>query len=184
MTPTEVAKVHFSVNEMWPRMNPPLGEDRLPLVLTMWANVLAGIDAADALLAVESLLAEGREFPPTVGQIRVRALELGQAAGDEGAVPTGIEAWGEILELIQRRGWMQAPAIEDYSHPVVGEMVKHLGGWMRVCESETGMADRAHFLREYDAVATRHRDHMTTPAKALAERRETLPVGSMRELGS
>lgn len=176
MKPAEVLVIHALCDEVWPHSEREVDDERMALRILVWGEALASVTAAEAKQAVLSLAAEGREFAPSVGMIRKRALELRQQISGAGGPPSGAEAWAEILTLIQRRGYMSPPEICDCTHPAVHRAIE-VFGWMNLCLSQTHMADRAHFIRFYDEVASRHRDHMSTPASHLSALLAPDPVG-------
>jgi len=157
-------------------------DDRLALRVKLWQEILAGITVPEAEAAIASLAAEGEKFAPVVGVIRKRALALRQQVTGSGGVPSGADAWAEVLRLIQRRGHIRPPEAEHCSHPAIFKAVETFG-WMNLCLSENQMADRAHFIRFYEDVANRHRDHMATPASELREMLDPGPTDLMLDSG-
>lgn len=165
MTPENVAKLLARLAFTWPNFTLPTDPESVEVMVEVWCEELAGVTNPEAVQAVKSLSAEGREFPPAVGLIRKRALELRQQVTGEG-VPNEAEAWAEVKHLIARRGWPNPPAPEDCSHPALHRAITAMG-WMELCKSENEVADRAHFLRLYAATANSSRDFMASPATAL-----------------
>lgn len=181
MTEREVLAFLVGVLPMhWPSFRLSDDEDVLRASVRAWHRSLADLDPEVVEAAVESL--GRREFAPTPLMVREAALAI---ARPEAMVPDAAAAWEEVQAALQLVGWTRTP---EWSHPAVGDAVRALGGWRAVCESTTLMADRAHFLRVYDAVRERHlRDAVATPAAraltarpdvaALAERLAALPPG-------
>ena len=159
-------RVQAVCDELWPHSERAVDDDRLTVRVKLWQEILAGITPAEAEAAIVSLAAEGKEFAPVVGVIRKRALALRQQVTGSGGVPSGADAWAEVLQLIQRRGHIRPPEAEHCSHPAIFKAVETFG-WMNLCLSENQMADRAHFIRFYEEIASGHRDHMATPTEAL-----------------
>lgn len=65
------------------------------------------------------------------------------------------EAWGEVVRKIRSVGIYQTPT---WSHPALAKAVQAMG-WTELCMSDNPEADRAHFLRFYEATAARERDN-------------------------
>lgn len=166
MTPEDSARLITRLAVTWPNYKMPTDPDLLALTVEVWCDELDGIAAPEAVQAVKSLSAEGGKFAPAVGEIRKRALELRQQVTGSGGVPSGADAWAEVLQLIQRRGHIRPPEAEHCSHPAIFKAVETFG-WMNLCLSENQMADRAHFIRFYEDIASRFRDHMAGPAQVL-----------------
>ena len=91
------------------------------------------------------------------------------APGSSLTVPTPEEAWGEIQNRIRSVGYVGTPS---WSHPVIGEMVRGMGGWQQLCASETPLADRAHFLKMYASRVERSQEvaSLTPGARRIAEK--------------
>lgn len=166
MNEADVLRVQAVCDELWPHSERAVDDDRLTVRVKLWQQILAGITAPEAEAAIVSLAAEGKEFAPVVGVIRKRALALRQQVTGSGGVPSGADAWAEVLRLIQRRGYMNPPEVEDCSHPAVHRATETFG-WMNLCLSENQMADRAHFIKFYEDISSRFRDHMAGPARSL-----------------
>jgi hypothetical protein len=164
MTPADIAQLLTRMSMVWPNYKLPTDPETLSLLIQTWGDLLDGITLEQSTQAIRSLAAEGREFAPQPGLVRRRAKELTGV----GTVPTAAQAWEEVLWLIARRGWARPPLPEDFSHPAVAETVDSMG-WQALCESTTGMADRAHFMKFYAERADRHLDHMKFPTEALQQ---------------
>lgn len=166
MTPENIATLMTRLSLTWPNFHLPSDPATLAVMVEVWCGELDGLTHPEGVQAVQSLSAEGRDFPPPVGMIRKRALELRQQVTGEG-VPNEAEAWAEVKSLIARRGWPAPPQVEHCSHPTVHRAITAMS-WSALCESTNEVADRAHFLRLYAATADSSRDHYATPAGALA----------------
>ena len=112
-------------------------------------------DVAEA--ALRALARDGREWPPTGGQIRAKAVELARSDPDHG------RAWELVRESVRRFGsYAQADALEwlaDHS-PAVARAVTRFG-YRELCSYD--LADentvRAQFRETYKALAAeRDRD--------------------------
>jgi hypothetical protein len=117
-------------------------------------------------------------------------------AANEVQVPclrSGAEAWGDVQTAIKRHGRYHPPTgiggsldVGNYDwtfkDPKVLALVKSLG-WLYLCESEDGMADRAHFIKAYEQMQERADEALRElPAVAdvrqavLARRQEALQL--------
>ena len=166
MNGVDVLRVQAACDELWPHSERQVDDDRLALRVKLWQEILAGITAPEAEAAIASLAAEGEKFAPVIRVIRKRALALRQQITGSGGVPSGADAWAEVLQLIQRRGHIRPPEAEHCSHPAIFKAVETFG-WMNLCLSENQMADRAHFIKFYEDISSRFRDHMAGPARSL-----------------
>lgn len=166
MTPENIASLMTRLTMTWPNFRIPTDPDTAAVMIQVWCDELDQISQAEAIQAVKSLSAEGRDFPPPVGMIRKRALELRQQITGVG-VPNEAEAWAEVKHLIARRGWPSPPQPADCSHPAIHRAITAMS-WSALCESTNEVADRAHFLRLFAATADVSRDHYATQAGRLA----------------
>ena len=69
-------------------------------------------------------------------------------------LPTAAEAWEEVERLIIRFGPYRAP---QYSCDTVRRAVRAIG-WLQLCCSENPAADRAHFLKLYESMRSKHKE--------------------------
>ena len=155
MTRAEWTTIAAKVNLLWPnaRWTAPTiraGED---LVLDLEPEYVMG--------AVQSLATEGKEFPPSVGQLRKRSIELSEAAN--GLTPPDPDtALREVYDTIARFGSYRTP---EFSHAAIYATVEAMGGWQAVCMDENPEAFRAHFMRLYGTCRARtERESLMPPA--------------------
>ncbi len=75
-------------------------------------------------------------------------------------LPSSEVAWTEVIGELKRVGHTEAP---KFSHRLVGDAVKKMGGWFRLCSSPNGVAERARFhdlyrdLRQHEVDAIRYK---------------------------
>ncbi len=101
--------------------------------------------------AVDQCCAECK-FLPTVAEIREKANMLTQPSA-----PPALQAWKTVIEAIKRYGWNKSvTALKEIEaeNPIAAEAARCLG-WQELCNSENQIADRAHFSKVYDQLATR-----------------------------
>jgi hypothetical protein len=137
--------------------------------LNAWESLLIDLDAVQVAAAIQAIAGDGDRWPPPPGLIRKRTLDL------IGGLPNADQAWHEVTVQIARVG--SCRGMLDYatntrrgpvwSHPLVGQVVDALG-WDNLCQSETVMADRAHFLRMWDQASERQRTLEQLPPAARA----------------
>lgn len=176
MTDQEFAEVMLAVTGLWPnwQANQP--------TFAATERLLAGLPYLDVVAAVDSLAVESPRWFPGPGELRVRALELGQP---EGGAPAADEAWGEVVRERHRAGMFAGTPQSDrqleWSHPAIAAVVDAMG-WAELCVSENEVADRAHFVKLYGERVTRLRVDRATPptvaaALARAQAATALPEG-------
>lgn len=140
----------------------------------VYERMLEDLDHQVALTAVKRVLSTAR-FMPTIAEIRAAAAEV-----LHGPKPGGVQAWGAVVEAIQRVGsYRPAPIFRDV---LIGECVRALG-WKNLCLGDNDAADRARFIQMYDDLAAKRRTetivaHALVPPAALPE----LPVFELKKL--
>lgn len=152
MNDQDVRRLLLYTAELWPHYDLPTTPERLQLRVDVWLEHLSDLpfDPVRATLAS----CAGEQFPPTVGALRARALELTGAR----LAPEPDQAVAEIFSAVARVGYHTPP---EWSHPAIGEAVEAFGGWLEVCCSSNPEALRAHLLRLYTGAASRHRGRET-----------------------
>ena len=160
MTRDDVVRLIAVIKGLWPGWSSaPGSKDALTSMAAVWLPLLSDIHPDVAAAAVQALAADGREFPPAVGQIRRRAVELASPS-----LPGADEAWTEIQQGVQRYGLNAGPPA--WSHPTITDTVQALG-WRDLCLSTNPDTIRAHFLRLWPTIVNRaERDRFTPPAAA------------------
>lgn len=122
-------------------------------------------------IAVQQCVAES-EFLPTIAKVRDKALSL---VRPERRDP--MEAWGIVLQTIQRVGFYRSPTFDD---PLIARAVDCLG-WQYLCTSENVVADRAHFAKVYEQFREREIQDSRLLPQAVALR--ALKAGRIQEIG-
>ena len=149
MTPDELETVLRQVNARWPHH--PVPDSSGPA----WFEDLGGHPVADVLATIIAISREGRDFPPTCGQVRQRLDELTIGA------PDFDEAWRELLEFMRRHGSHAAASKLPWSNPLYGELALALG-WrdLGLTPEEDLPTLRAQARRMWDAMVRRQRQRM------------------------
>ena len=130
--------------------NPTMqSKDPAPIVAA-WSLMLADLDPVVAKAAVIKVCRESDYFP-SVARIVAAAEELDPR---NEKLPTAAEAWEEVEKLIIQFGPYRAP---QYSCDTVRRAVRAIG-WLQLCCSETPAADRAHFLKLYESMRSKHKE--------------------------
>ena len=132
--------------------------------INLWAMMLSDVSKEDLLLVVQKIIATNKFFP-TIAEIREGLGELRQER-----IPDAGAAWGEVVSGIRRYGYSrEQEAMESFSE-TTRLAVKRMG-WQSLCQSEDHMADRAHFLRIYQAIENRQKERVCLP-QGLQDRME------------
>ena len=146
--------------------NPSMqSKDPAPIVAA-WTIMLADLDPIIAKAAVIKVCRES-DFFPSVARIVEAANELDPRIEKP---PTAAEAWEEVERLIIHFGPHRAP---KYSCDLVRRAVRAIG-WLQLCCSENPAADRAHFLKLYESMRSKHKE-----AKEIEQVMKTAGVGDM-----
>jgi len=130
--------------------------------VSVWNIMLSDIPLEVAKLALYRLIAT-LKFPPTIAEMRESIATVRYEP-----LPDAGDAWGEVNQAIKRYGgYREKEALESLREPV--RSVVQRMGWQELCTSENDIADRAHFLRIYEAMERRTHEHQQLP-RALRER--------------
>ncbi len=126
----------------------------------VWASFVADIEDDLLLAAVARFISSSSHaFAPSIPEIRSQATELKREVI---GVPTAFEAWAELIDApmprpvgsvyrLFRDGKYVDEEEYQWPHEVVGIVAKRLGWPTRFPSGENEMADRAHFVKAYDA---------------------------------
>ena len=124
-------------------------KDPAPIVAA-WSLMLSGLDPVVAKAAVIKVCRESDYFP-SVARIVAAAEELDPRTEK---LPSAAEAWEEVERQICAAGIYKTPT---FSCDMVHRAVRSIG-WLQLCCSETPAADRAHFLKLYEAMKNKRKE--------------------------
>ena len=130
--------------------NPTMqSKDPAPIVAA-WSLMLADLDPVVAKAAVIKVCRESDYFP-SVARIVAAAEELDPR---NEKLPTAAEAWEEVEKQICSAGIYKPPV---FSSELVRRAARSIG-WLQLCCSENPAADRAHFLKLYESMRSKHKE--------------------------
>ena len=164
MTPKEAMQIVGLISAAYPRT------DLSEATVEFYAKGLMEFPYKHAEEVVAKyLFSRESEFFPPIGAVRAAILETlpRELQGPEAQIPSAAEAWAEVTAKMRNTGLRRtaAGAIErpEWTHNAVDRAVMALG-WENLCLSQTGMADRAHFMTiygEYREIARREALRLT-----------------------
>jgi hypothetical protein len=129
-----------------------------PERMAMWVNMLEGMDSSTAMAAALHLISVGGPFPPTVGELRRKMLQISQGAITR---PSPYQAWKNVCEYVavvncppryvpfgEDREKRQGPAITN----IEKEALESIGGGYYLYNSTNRSIDMSHFIKAYTAL--------------------------------
>ena len=122
-------------------------------LLKMWYITLRSLTADDLGRAIMAYLEHHSDEYITPKLL----LELAGKVTDKDAA--AVSAWDEVLKEIKRVGAYQTPTFSD---PRTAATIKHLGGWIQLCDTPTEDLhkwQRMHFIKTIAAI------HATEPTR-------------------
>ena len=141
------------MNGLWAGMGRTAMPDKT--TLRVWYLCLHDLTEADFGRSIQRYLCErADEF---VNVKLIRELSGVQLDSDTSAV----KAWDDVLSEIKRVGAYQTPRFQDIRTTAT---IKHLGGWIRVCDTkpdELHKWTRQHFLKTFAAVNATEQARLT-----------------------
>lgn len=130
----------------------------------VYLEVLHDIPLEELAVIVRQIVSTPGAFPPSAGDTRDLWLRSKGLLPD---VDAAERAWASATAAMRGVGSYGVPRFKD---PLVAEVVKTMG-WQTLCASDNPEADRAHFMRIYNAYAKRKTEQarMTTSYKQLVD---------------
>lgn len=121
----------------------------------VWGMFMADLDDELLQAAVARFISSSNHaFPPSIPEVRQQATEIRREIT---GVPSSFEAWEEVIKAPTpspyrqfRDGKFFEPEQYQWSHEAVALVAKRLG-WGKGFPGSNTEADRAHFLKAYDA---------------------------------
>ena len=108
-----------------------------------------------AVVTVIRCLIRTSKFFPTVAEILEQLAEMMLQ------LPSTAGAWSEVITEVKRVGHTTKP---EFSHRLIDDTIKRMGGWYRQCSSQNHVAERARFcelfetLRQQEIDAIRYKE--------------------------
>lgn len=156
MTETEFDKIRAALKSAYPGFNicPDVYAIRL------WYRSLKDLDYKLCETALLEIFAT-QKYPPAISDIREKCAECMM-----GSLPDAGEAWGEVQKAIRKYGSYNEPdamrALSDTTRQAVKRM-----GFRELCMSDNAVADRAHFMKIFDAIAKREIQSAQVPPEVM-----------------
>jgi ABC-type molybdate transport system substrate-binding protein len=172
MQRNEFAQIYNLMVLTWPKE--PQTKERMEIYFELLKDNPVEIVKA-AVLAHAADPEKGMWFP-AIADIRRHILAAAEAAN---RVPTGYEAWEEVIQAIRWYGRSRKP--EKFSHPLITKCVDVMG-WAEMCMSEQPEWTRYHFLKCYDQLVARARTEtrMIPQMRALVDKLRSPAIESGR----
>lgn len=137
MTRAQVLRLIGLIRAGWPR------DEMSPETAKAYAEDLLDLDHDTALEAFAELR-RTRKFRPHQSELRERVAEKTLA------IPSASAAWAEVEEAAKDYDdYDEARKWPTYSHDLIRQTVRALGGLRALTYSSNPSTDRAHFLRLY-----------------------------------
>lgn len=156
MTRDEVILIMGALQVAYPKFYNNLSPEQVELTVNLWTKMLSDVKAEDVTLAVNKIIATS-EWPPTIAEVRKAIFET-----QNGTIKESGEAWGEVTAAIRRFGHTREKEALESMSEYTRIVVKYIN-WQTICQSEDLMADRAHFLKIYEAVKKKKTEENQMP---------------------
>lgn len=155
--PETVAKCIITLVIAYPDANVPIETQRV------YKEALADIPDEALKLATTQIIATSKWFPK-IAELREAAARL--MTNEAGRLSAG-EAWAVFKKLSNHYANDEPLSLEAEVDPVIRKTINAMG-WKYLCASEDGMADRAHFMKTYDAIVKREANEAQMPPQLKA----------------
>ncbi len=129
----------------------------------IWYEALKDISFTDMKAATIKLMTES-EYPPTIAALRKCAVQIARPL----TMKSTDEAWGEVRSAIRKYGWYREAEALDSLSPEVRKLVARFG-FKQLCMSDNIMADRAHFIKLYNAQMEKAKADRLMPPSVKAQ---------------
>lgn len=124
--------------------------------VALWTMMFHEDKKEDVELALQKLIATNT-FPPTIAEVRQALNNTQQEESLDGG-----EAWGEVMKRIHTFGrYKEKEALEELTE--LTRKTVNCIGWSNLCDSENEVADRAHFMKIYNAIKKREMEKSLIP---------------------
>lgn len=115
--------------------------------LDIWRFMLADLSEAEFVRGMKAFCFAHKEIFPNTNIV----AHLRHYARKDPTQKTSHEAWSDVLRAVASVGSYGTPTFEN----VLTQKAVECVGWKNICLSETIGVERAHFLKAYEAIASR-----------------------------
>jgi len=148
MTKNGILRMLATLQAMYPRNYENMDKDQKLIMMDTWTSLMSDVTDESAFAALRKLLATCK-FPPTIAEMR--EVVSGIKYND---VPDAGDAWQEVNRAISHYGYYREADAFDSMRELTRQAAARMG-WKQLCTSEVenDMADRAHFMKIYNAIS-------------------------------
>jgi len=144
----EMLKIFSIFNVVYPKF---MESGKEEMMLNVWYELLKDYPFELVMLSAQKHIKTSK-FSPTIHDIIEGVTEYENVGRID-----GMTAWGMVTRAIRNYGYYrQIEALKSMPQDVAN-IVENMG-WQNLCMSENDMADRAHFIKAYDANFKREKD--------------------------
>ena len=146
MTKTEAMRHIATLRGAWPRGDFPAES------ATVYATFIMDLSSDTVGKVIGSLVCRSR-FLPSIAEIRECVAEA------TCSLPSSTDAWGEIERALRKYDGNDSSTWtypDDFSHPLITEALRLIGGLPRLDTTNTFSTDRREFLRLYAEMRQSH----------------------------
>lgn len=123
----------------------------------IWSKLLEEFDDEIVLMAALQIIAQGREWPPNIGDLRTMCVRMSHGEIEE---PSATESWGRVFA--------RATGGKEPLREIDRKILERLGMTVRtVAESTAVGVDRAHFMKAFDEYVRSRSIQRNTPAATM-----------------
>lgn len=177
MTREDTIQVLSILKAAYPKFYANLTRDGAMQIIELWSAMFINDDVEYVKTALLKHIATNA-FPPAIADIRKAMLFVTDANENDLG-----EAWGEVMRAVRNFGYIREKEALESLKSTTRRAVESMG-WQNICASENLMADRAHFLRIYEAIEKREKENMLLPLQLkeqmlrLQKNMDTALIGS------
>ena len=157
MTREETISVLTILKSAYPKFYQGMSRNDAEAVINLWSVMFADTFIDDVKLALYKIISTS-QFPPSVAELRQAIVST-----KEGYVADVGDVWNEITRAVRNFGYAREKEALESISPIAQKAVKYMGGWQTLCQSETVMVDRAHFIKIYSQIEKRESEERLIP---------------------
>lgn len=116
----------------------------------IWYESLKDCNYDQIKMAIQKHIIENK-WPPSIAEIREGVVNISNPE-----IPAKDEAWGEVMQAMQKFGVYRAKDAMESMHPVVAATAKRMG-WREMCHGDNIGVVRGQFLKMYEIIERREK---------------------------
>lgn len=169
MNEKDMTEIMVLLEMHYPSFFKDRSEESIEMLVRIWGEIFAPYQKKELQMAIERL-SKKTKWMPSVAEI----IEEIEKTKDPIFRKKGKEEWEKVLFAVRKFGYYNAREGLESLEPITREIVREMGGFSDICQSERIDVERKQFIEMYDEKINRYKELKLLGNSTTPEEKETL----------